>query len=336
MLEVIGFLFFPTGPLADGLCSSYQSLQRAWRHGWVGGDVLFYLSVALGTRAVIGPGGEETESVPLNEVDYINLSRVLEPRHARWSGRWLVLILVTVQAATTMVLYGRRLKHDAIASFDFDSFLFALGGFVAGLMNIALTLINVSWHLAGLNYAWREDQQDVGRVDAADMPLLLLEDAETVPRTVRALSSDEWLYATDFRKLSHHRLIVMLSFALQASGLKALLYIVSEVVFAGNIRPVTSREWLLLVLAFCLFQNALWNGARRVETILFRARSYRRWMHIFFNFNMSYVGFYAFLLVCWHFWNGIAALRKIKEAEEKGQWIPIMLSDPMSENLYAI
>jgi hypothetical protein len=161
-MEVLGFLFFPTMPLASTVHHTWRTARLGLRH-WqakfarsgngFGGNMMLYVSACLGARAIFSVHGAEqpegADSILLYRVAYSDrITSTTCEFNLRWFGRLLILAALLAQAAATFILGVRRCLHDqALTATDVRNMFLAFGGAWAEMLAISLTLINRDWYV---------------------------------------------------------------------------------------------------------------------------------------------------------------------------------------------
>ena len=149
------FTVLPTLPLGSVLLRCLHSIQHYWKcsvrrvERENRGDFAYYVSAILGIRAVESAGDQDSVSWPLLGVKFNGLQRVTGKRDLRWFARLLVLFIFFIQDASVIFLCCRRWARGSpwMAAFDWWNMLYALGGAVACIESILLSLCDWTWQM---------------------------------------------------------------------------------------------------------------------------------------------------------------------------------------------
>lgn len=138
-------VFIPTFPLAESIIAGYRTIKTT-RGRFPGNAIRYHICAALDIQAV-STASEDEISVPLCLVNVPNLECRREPYDVRWFARLVTLLIFTLQALLTLVLWIRRAQQSARTYLDDYVAVTAFGGIINGLISVSMTLVNTQWEI---------------------------------------------------------------------------------------------------------------------------------------------------------------------------------------------
>ena len=339
--EVLGFLIYPTLPIASTLYHTWKTAQLWLRHrrgpssrqprNGIVSNAIFYASACLGARAIFSRDGTEqldgADSALLHQIAFSDrITSKTRKYDMRWLGRLVLLTALLVQAIATSILGIRRCLHvEALTATDVRNMYLALGGSWAEVVAIALTCINRDW-------CFDRGAHDAFFLDTANRYQLLLHYFDGIhafrssdPAIIIQLSLASWILRIVnllhvLLRQQHARTRLLEAFLLELYGDDFSIVMAAFMLFHPLVPLVSVTFWSPLV-PFCVVLLAPGTRHRLVDTVY---------------------DFFAFSAVLWDVITALCAvlwlvmdLRRISRARETGIWNEALWQDAWATFLWA-
>jgi hypothetical protein len=349
-MEVLGFLVFPTLPLASTVYHTWRTSRLGLRH-WqakfarsgngFAGNAMLYVSACLGARAIFSIHGTEqpegTDTILLHRVTYSD--RIISTTcefNLRWFGRLLLLIALFAQAVATFILGVRRCLHDqALTATDVRNMFLAFGGGWAEMLAISLTVMNRDWYVEReAGHAITADQ--VHRSEIAFDGLYAVQSSNQLITTQLKLAS--WIFKAvnlahaSFREPSSLKMATFMSFRSlgpflfsvdESLNYKLLYMVVGVFIWVHPLVPLDIFSSFTYIIPLSAILSSIGRG-RRLRN--------GDWLHL--SLSVLTVGLDLLTTLAAILWL-VLDLRRIAYARKTGIWDEVLWQDEWATFLWA-
>jgi hypothetical protein len=144
LLYIIGFVIFPTIPLAQLLRQVRSATSVSFLKRRLNRSVRYFASTCLGMHIIPPENGGNGEALVDTDPSQVQCRQA--PYNILWLGRMIILIGLLVQYCGTILLYVRRLHTGyRVWSVDTRNFEITLGGFIVVVCSLGISLLNTDW-----------------------------------------------------------------------------------------------------------------------------------------------------------------------------------------------